>query len=87
MSAAYNKAGAGLGNQCQLQRDLEPDDWGFAAWILGSYVNFLRTRFFGATVQMPFVWADERCEAQVTYMEVEEPAVTVIDVAGVGRSS
>ena len=84
----HNKAGAGLVIHASCSAILDLMNGVSPHGYLAPYVNFLRTRFFGATVKIceaPFVWADERCEAQVTYMEVEEPAVTVIDVAGVGE--
>ncbi len=84
----HNKAGAGLIIHASCRAILDLMNGVSPHGHLAPYVNFLRTRFFGATVRIceaPFVWADERCEAQVTYMEVDEPAVTVIDVAGVGE--
>ena len=84
----HNKAGAGLIINASCRAILDLMNGVSPHGHLAPYVNFLRTRFFGATVQIceaPFVWADERCEAQVTFWEVEEPAVTVIDVAGVGE--
>ena len=84
----HNKAGAGLVIHASCSAILDLMNGVSPHGYLAPYVNFLRTRFFGATVKIceaPFVWADERCEAQVTYVEVNEPAVTVIDVAGVGE--
>lgn len=84
----HNKAGAGLviNASCGAIRDLL--DGVSPHGYLAPYVNFLRTRFFGATVNIcgaPFLWADERCESQVCFVEVEQPAVTVIEVAGIGE--
>ena len=84
----HNKAGAGLVIHASCSAILDLMNGVSPHGYLAPYVNFLRTRFFGATVKIceaPFVWADERCEAQVTYVEVNEPAVTVIEVAGVGE--
>ena len=84
----HNKAGAGLIIHASCRAILDLMNGVSPHGHLAPYVNFLRTRFFGATVKIceaPFVWADERCEAQVTYVEVNEPAVTVIEVAGVGE--
>ena len=84
----HNKAGAGLIINASCRAILDLMNGVSPHGHLAPYVNFLRTRFFGATVKIceaPFVWADERCEAQVTYVEVNEPAVTVIEVAGVGE--
>ena len=84
----HNKAGAGLIINASCRAILDLMNGVSPHGYLAPYVNFLRTRFFGATVKIceaPFVWADERCEAQVTYVEVNEPAVTVIEVAGVGE--
>lgn len=83
----HNKAGAGLiiyascGAIIELMEGTSPKSY------LVPYGNFLRTRFLGAAVQhseAPFIWADERCESQVDFIDVDKPAVTVIDVTGVG---
>ena len=86
-ACGHNKAGAGL--IIYASSSEIPNLIGGISLkaYLAPYGNFLRTRFLGVVVEhrvAPFDWADELCEAQVDFIEVEKPAVTVIEVSGVG---
>lgn len=86
-ACGHNKAGAGLRVHisCSCIQDLLH---GISSKsYLVPYANFLRTRFLGARFEIckaPFAWLDEQCESQVDCVVVEKPALTVIDVSGVG---
>lgn len=86
-ACGHNKAGAGLRIRfsCSAIRDLLNGD--APKGFLAPYAKFLRTRFRGCEVTIeehPFLWADERCEAQVDFVEIENPPVPTIEVAGIG---
>lgn len=83
----HNKAGAGLviRSSCSTIPDLY--DGISSKSYLAPYANFLRTRFLGVTIEhqeAPFPWADEMCERQVDFIEIEKPGLTVIDIADIG---
>ncbi len=83
----HNKAGAGLVIRASSSTVLELANGTSQKSYLAPYANFLRTRFLGVTIEhaeAPFVWADELCEQQVDFIEVEKPSLTVIDIAEVG---
>ena len=83
----HNKAGAGLRLwvSCDEISALLKED--SERSYLSAYANYLRTRFLGAEVIVDnesHDWVDLLCEAQVDDLSVYGPAMTVIDVAGVG---
>lgn len=84
----HNKAGAGLVIRASSSTVLDLANLGTSQKsYLAPYANFLRTRFLGVTIEhaeAPFVWADELCEQQLDFIEVEKPSLTVIDIAEVG---
>ena len=83
----HNKAGAGLIIYASSSTVPELMAGTSLKSYLAPYCNFLRTRFLGVTIEhceAPFDWADEQCERQVDFLEVDKPALTVIDIAGVG---
>ncbi len=83
----HNKAGAGLVIRTSCSTIMELANGTSSKSYLAPYANFLRTRFLGATIEhheAPFMWADEHCERQVDFIEVEKPSMTVIEIAEIG---
>lgn len=83
----HNKAGLGLRLKISRSTILDLLHAEAPKGYLSPYANFLRTRFLGAEVQVcdgPFEWADGSCEANVDFVEVHKPTMTIIDVCGIG---
>ena len=83
----HNKAGAGLIIRSSCSTVIELANGTSNKSYLSPYANFLRTRFLGVTIEYqeaPFLWADELCERQVDFIEVEKPSMTVIEIAEIG---
>lgn len=83
----HNKAGAGLVIRTSCSTIIELANGTSSKSYLAPYANFLRTRFLGVTIEhheAPFMWADELCERQVDFIEVEKPSMTVIEIADIG---
>jgi len=86
-ACGHNKAGSGLRISCSSSLIPQLLIGQAGAGYLAPYANFLRTRFLGCEVvveEFPHTWADERCEANVDFIEIDKASVTTLDVAGVG---
>src|SRR5574338_59994 len=84
----HNKAGAGLRLYVSCETIHELVAGTSPKGYLAAYANFLRTRFLGAELHQrsaPYDWDDELCESHVDHLEVDKPAMTLIDVSGVGQ--
>lgn len=83
----HNKAGAGLVVRTSSSSIIDLANGTSCKSYLSPYANFLRTRFLGVTIEnqeAPFLWADERCERQVDFIDVDKPCMTVIEIAEIG---
>ena len=83
----HNKAGGGLRIRFSCSAILELLSGTAERGFLAPYANFLRTRFRGCQVSVeeyPYPWADDRCEANVDFIEIESPPAQTLEVADVG---
>lgn len=84
----HNKAGGGLKLIVSQQQVLDLSEAASSMKHLYRYANFLRTRYLGAQVVLGdarYAWADEGCDRQVDAIYVDRPAVTTLEVNGIGK--
>lgn len=86
-ACGHNKAGSGLIIRCSSSAIPSLLKGEAGVGYLAPYANFLRTRFAGCQLvveEYPHPWANEGCEANVDFVEIEKPSLTTVEVAGVG---
>lgn len=83
----HDKSGAGLRIWVSYDEIVALMNESSGKFYLSAYANFLRTRFYGADVIVDSEsvdWADQLCEQQVDEISVYTPALTTIELAGIG---